>query len=436
MNKGNYRRVLPDRVDFDGNRAVFHGAVRLGVQRNFQVFVNGVDQRGYDRVQLDFRRATKAYPNSMVPILAAVQRLIHRGITVDCDLPSDENLRTLFLRANWAHFLDPVRFRPSDVTHDRHLSTKQFQDSGEQQRVVSEFIDIVMRTLEVERSFLAGLEWAINEITDNVLTHSESVVGGFVQLTTYKDAQRLAFCVADPGRGILTSLREAEPSLRGDVDAIADSVRAGVTRNKDVGQGNGLSGTMKIAMTANGRFLVASGSGWIAWQGEDSDSRMMPQTRQYRGTYVDVQLPLGEGIDLGKALSFGSKADTNLPIDVIETKYLSDDARKLTLKMGEETSGFGSRPAGKQIRTKAKNLIRSEPSCLLEVDWDGIQMISSSYADEFIGKLFVELGPVGFMNRVRQINMIPVVKQLIDKAIMQRVGQVAAGMESEREGED
>ncbi|AQT67903.1 hypothetical protein STSP2_01055 [Anaerohalosphaera lusitana] len=428
------RRVLKDRVDFRDNRAIFRGSVGPRVQRYFQFFVNDINRRGYDLIELDFSRATKAYPNSMVPIIATVQRLIHLGVTVHCNLPSNANLRTLFLRANWAYFLDPERFRPSDVTHDRHLSTRLFRDSGEQQRVVNELIDILMRTLEVKRSFFSGLEWAINEITDNVLTHSQADVGGFIQLTTYKDTKRLAFCVADPGQGILNSLREAEPTLRGDADAIADAVRAGVTRNKDVGQGNGLSGTMKIAMIANGRFLVASGRAWIAWQGGQPDTLSMAPGQAYQGTYVDVQLPLGEGIDLAEALSFGSGAKATLPADIIEIKYLSDDARKLKIKMGEETSGFGSRHAGKQIRTKAKNLLRSEPSCLLEIDWDGIQMVSSSYADEFIGKLFVDLQPIRFMNRVRQVNIIPVVEQLINKAIMQRVGQVATEIEGQQGG--
>lgn len=427
------RYYIPDRIDFEANTAMFHGAVRLSVQRKFQVFVNDINRRGYDRILLDFRQATKAYPNSMVPMIAVVQRLIHQGIKTDCELPADENLRTLFLRANWANLLDPDRFRPSDVIHDRHLSTRQFQDSTEQQRVVNEFIDIVMRTLEVERSFLAGLEWTVTEITDNVLTHAESPVGGFIQLTTYKESKRLAFCVADPGRGVLTSLREADPSLRGDVDAIADAVRTGVTRNKDVGQGNGLSGTLNIAMTTNGRFLVASGLGWIQWQGSTPDSRTMYRTKRYQGTYVDLQLPLGERIDLDDALSFGSKKRPHPPVDIVELKYLSDDAKKLMLRMREETAGFGSRQAGKQIRTKAKNLLQAEAQCLLEIDWDGIQMVSSSYADEFIGKLFADLGPTGFMARIRQINMITVVRQLVDRAIMQRAGQEASGEEDTRE---
>ena len=48
--------------------------------------------------------------------------------------------------------------------------------------LVNDFIDVTMRTLELPRSVLGGLEWSVNEITDNVLNHSSSINGGFVQL--------------------------------------------------------------------------------------------------------------------------------------------------------------------------------------------------------------------------------------------------------------
>jgi hypothetical protein len=57
------------------------------------------------------------------------------------------------------------------------------------------------------------------------------------------------------------------------------------------------------------------------------------------------------------------------------------------------------------------------------LDWAGVPLVSSSFADEFIGRLFVELGPVQFSGRVRSQAMEPVVRELIDRAIMQRAAQ-------------
>jgi anti-sigma regulatory factor (Ser/Thr protein kinase) len=56
---------------------------------------------------------------------------------------------------------------------------------------------------DLDRKNLAALEWSINEITDNVLNHSRSTIGGLVQVSTFQGAtQRVEYIVADAGVGI------------------------------------------------------------------------------------------------------------------------------------------------------------------------------------------------------------------------------------------
>src|SRR6476620_6288661 len=50
-----------------------------------------------------------------------------------------------------------------------------------------------------------------------------------------------------------------------------------------------------------------------------------------------------------------------------------------------------------------------------------IHLISSSFADEVFGKLFLELGPLDFSNKIELKNLDGTVKLLIDKAIIQRM---------------
>jgi hypothetical protein len=58
---------------------------------------------------------------------------------------------------------------------------------------------------------------------------------------------------------------------------------------------------------------------------------------------------------------------------------------------------------------------------VVTVDFDGIPLLSSSFADEAFGKLFLLIGPMKFMQRVRLINMTSAVEGLINKAIAQRM---------------
>ncbi|MFG2368803.1 STAS-like domain-containing protein [Streptomyces mirabilis] len=53
----------------------------------------------------------------------------------------------------------------------------------------------------------------------------------------------------------------------------------------------------------------------------------------------------------------------------------------------------------------------------LILDFEGVPMVSSSFADETIGKLAERFGPVGFAQRFRLINMNPSVQMLLDRAI-------------------
>jgi hypothetical protein len=49
-------------------------------------------------------------------------------------------------------------------------------------------------------------------------------------------------------------------------------------------------------------------------------------------------------------------------------------------------------------------------------------MVSSSFADETIGKLAERFGPIGFAQRFRLTNMSPQVQMLLDRAIVLRIG--------------
>ena len=104
------------------------------------------------------------------------------------------------------------------------------------------------------------------------------------------------------------------------------------------------------------------------------------------------------------------------------------------LRLCEESTGFGSRLAGRQLRTKCRNLLNAEPAKPLLLDWTGVPLVSSSFADEIVGKLFASLGPLAFSARIRNVGMDATVRGLVDKAIMQRAAQVVNGTAVDRGG--
>ena len=86
-----------------------------------------------------------------------------------------------------------------------------------------------------------------------------------------------------------------------------------------------------------------------------------------------------------------------------------------------ESDSFGSRVAGKPVRNKLTNLLRMGGSQKIIIDLIDIPLVSSSFADEAFGKLFLEVGAVTFIQKFEFINVMDTVRHLIDKAISQRL---------------
>ena len=58
---------------------------------------------------------------------------------------------------------------------------------------------------------------------------------------------------------------------------------------------------------------------------------------------------------------------------------------------------FGSRVGGQHVRIQIENLLRDRDHIVL--DFDGVGVISSSFADEVFGRLFVDMGFRAFTRR-------------------------------------
>jgi anti-sigma regulatory factor (Ser/Thr protein kinase) len=371
---------------------------------------------------LDFSRVLQAYPNGVLPIISSITEIRDAGHNVYVKLPQNNNIRRLFRSVNWAHFLAPSQFEKSESTHDRHLVTRNFLDEQEQFKLVNDFMDVVLRNMELPKDIISGLEWSINEITDNVLNHSKSKNGGFVQASTYPTNGQIAFAVADSGRGILESLKEGFPTLRTDIQAIGEAVKAGVTRNSKYGQGNGLAGSLRVATLTGGSLEITSGKARIISTSEETRRNDRREFQLYQGTLVCGQIMVNNDFSVSKALNFGMSKGYE-PGNVIDYHYEMEDQDCLILAMKNETTGFGTRRSGKQINTKINNLIKAKPDYPLVIDWEGVPVISSSFADEMIGKLFIKLGAISFSSIIRNVNMEPLIRNLLDKAISQRLTQ-------------
>lgn len=374
----------------------------------------------YRPLVIDFSAVQKPYSNGMLPIIALITKLKAEGQTVNIILPNSQPVAELFIRTNWAYYLDKD-FGRSQSGFDRHLHTRQILDYKDVGIITNDFMQIVLRSMKIPKDIVSALEWSIYEICDNVINHAESPVGGFVEAVTYTKEKRISFTVADAGRGVLNSLREGLPDLNNNIQAIGEAIKAGITRNKQYGQGNGLNGSLRITTMSGGSIDITSGAGTLYCTSEHSRSHEGLPNEFYKGTSVSGQILMSDSFSIGKALQFGEKEYT--PLNIIDLKYELEDEDSLKINIAKESVGVGTRSSGRQLRTFALNLINSKPDYPLIINWEGIPVISSSFADEFMGKLFVELKQYKYAKPIKNINMTPLVQQLLDKGTSQRLEQ-------------
>lgn len=372
-----------------------------------------VHDRGYSDLILDFSNCEAATEAAMLPLLPIVAKM-REVDRIDFSLiePDDETLRRLFTNANWSHHLEPGNHEQTRY-EGQHFPAHRYEEGDSWDDITERVLSLVLRELSVDRTSVAAVEWSLGEIMDNVINHAESPIGGFVQATTFRGSNRVEFIVADAGIGIPASMNITRHD-----DALMQAIAEGTTRNQRENAGNGLFGSYRVAaLSAEGQFEINSGFGHLYYDRNQEAVQSKHRATPYNGTAIRCGIGLGNPDLLQSALKFRGEV-YHPAYDVVERRF-EDDAGGIVFSVRSEARGdIGSRHGGRRIRQVIENLLRDQAT--ISIDFNGVGVISSSFADEVFGRLFVSLGPRRFMRRIEIVNAAPMVEGLIDRAILQR----------------
>lgn len=376
-----------------------------------------IDRQGYRDVQLDFSALKRAFPNGFVPLIVLLEKYKAQGIEVDIVLPSDEACRRNMIESNYAAYLSPEKHFPlSDKANALH----QFSDDYNQNDLINSQIHQILERAKYAQGVLQSFEWALNEIAGNVLVHANAA-HGWMQIVLHPSTHRMAIVVADGGVGIPQTIRTAYPDKKNDEDALAHALQYGITSRPDFGQGKGLTGTLQIVkINKGGRLSIHSQKGRVEWVNDRLDIK--GDFPPFPGTLVDIQLNTAEPIEIEKAL-WGDIPAT--PFN--EVLYGRDmPIGMMQIKLQDQATSFGNRITALRVRTKIENLLVAAPDDVLEIDFSGVELIASSFADEVFGKLALSLGFVGFGSRIRLIKINKLCRGIIDDVVQSRIIQSRA----------
>jgi len=90
-----------------------------------------ISDRGYTEIILDFSQCTAAFPVAMLPICAQAMECRADGVDFSLVLPEREDLRKLFINANWANLID-AEHAQSPYKGYMQVPATVFRDPSEQ----------------------------------------------------------------------------------------------------------------------------------------------------------------------------------------------------------------------------------------------------------------------------------------------------------------
>lgn len=89
----------------------------------------------------------------------------------------------------------------------------------------------------------------------------------------------------------------------------------------------------------------------------------------------------------------------------------------MMIKLKDFGTSLGSRILGREV----SNLIDFEKESEIILDFEDVKMVTSSFADEVIGKNCAKLGLHDFFEKVQTVNTSEQIKLIIKKAIIDRL---------------
>lgn len=367
-------------------------------------------------IKVEYDSYQKTFPNICTPLAGIIDYYKKKNILFNFVDLGDQNgygAKTRF----WDPYI--VEKTSSDEISYPFDKVWKFSTPEGVQRIMNSFVEKIRCSEIVEPGILQGITWCINETLDNVLQHANTD-SGFVMGQIHKDSHRVVVAIFDSGRGILKSFRDSNycPLPKSPKDAITLALQENVTRDKAVGQGNGMWGLAQLVQNNGGALRISSGGAGLIFDTTGHHDMALKQClslgEEHGTTLVDFQLNYKEKIDVDEVLG-------NPMIDVWLDNH-ENPSGTTQYSIAEDCEGTGTRLAAERLRNIIINGYK-ENKTNIEIDFSGINFVSSSFSDELLGKLVASFGIVNFLRIFTLSNVSNQIETTINRSIEQRLAQ-------------
>ena len=361
------------------------------------------------------------YPNVCAPLAGLIDFYKTKNVRIELKFLGDGNSYISKL-----NFDSPLKVEDEsnsiflDNPFDKIWFFETFQ--GET-KLVNSLIMAIRRMDVLNEGVLSGLEWCLNETMDNVLVHSEAPKG-FVMAQYHQTNKLFSVCIFDYGIGIYNSFKNSKHHPRSKGDAITLALQERVTRDDSIGQGNGLWGLHQIIEENKGVLKITSHGAHYQMVFEE-DGNISNEVFEKGNallfdpsigtTLIDFQVSTNNTINIEKALHGHEVVD-------LWEENLENDNGDYVVDVATVSQGTGTRPAAEELRNVVLNLAINNKNKVI-LDFSHVSTISSSYADELIGKMISKYGLLFFNKKIEIVNLNKTNTTILERSVKQRMAQ-------------
>lgn len=379
----------------------------IKVVSDFIRILNAIFEQGYKEITIDFTNVEKGhFPCAIVPISGIIEELINQGVIIK--VCNNSQTETMNLK-------QPLLYKKGE----KFIFSKVWKfDNTNNPIIVEDFINELTKVDNFPKNVIVLTEWVLNEVIDNVINHSGKE-GGYVMGQVHPSTKHITFCIFDNGIGIKESfIQGGLHSPKNQADAISLAIKEGVTSNKSKGQGNGLFGLHSMVSKGDGKLNIVSGSGgYCYYKNIPTFFKSLPILKNRDGcTTIDFMIDYSQDYYVENVLTFNGKPykPINLRIENME-----DERGNILFKIKELGEGTGTRMSATRLKNQIMNILNEEPKNIV-LDFSDIGVISSSYADELIAKLLLELGLFQFNQLIRLRHLNETQQTILQRSVIQR----------------
>lgn len=289
--------IKAERVDFD----------KLGTK---MYDLQKVFNSDYEGLLFDLSKLRFITPSGLCYLIASFQTLIDFMGSENCEItmPTNNSTNNYLTRMNFLETLgveDNNNINVNDCSDSLVELQKIVMGSKSDWKITENLTNVLESQLPVNnQGILNAVGYAIGEIVDNTLRHSQSPIGGYVCAQTYPNLNKLEICIIDCGIGIIESLKaendihkEKLSKFKSDAEFIQFAIEKGVTSKTkqkcgdDGHSGEGLFFTSEFIKENNGRMKVISENGMLLIDNQNG-VQLSETEYHWKGTIVMLEFNL------------------------------------------------------------------------------------------------------------------------------------------------